>query len=85
MNIYVIYQVVKCKEFDVIQVFFKPSVLAKSRWFEQNLNYVKLTVFFKLNRLIFTQIILVPLCEFILRLKGFQIKFVNLILKCKGK
>ena len=52
MNIYVIYQVVKCKEFDVIQVFFKPSVLAKSRWFEQNLNYVKLTVFFNLNRLI---------------------------------
>ena len=57
----------KCKEFDIIQVFFKPSVLAKSRWFEQNLNYVKVTVFFNLNRLIFTQIILMPLCEFILR------------------
>ena len=52
MNIYVIYQVRKYKEFDVIQVFFKLSVLAKSRWFEQNLNYVKLTLFFSLNRLI---------------------------------
>ena len=77
-------QVIKHKEFDVIQVFFKPSVLAKSRWFEQNLNYVKLTVF-NLNRLIFTQIILVPFCEFILRLKSFQIKCVHLILKCKRK
>ena len=84
MNIYVIYQVIKHKEFDVIQVFFKPSVLAKSRWFEQNLNYVKLTVF-NLNRLIFTQIILVPFCEFILRLKSFQIKCVHLILKYKRK
>ena len=52
MNIYVIYQVRKYKEFDVMQVFFKLSVLAKSRWFEQNLNYDKLTVFFNLNRLI---------------------------------
>ena len=84
-NIYVIYQVVKYKEFDVIQFFLKPTVSAKSRRFEQNLNYVKLIVFFNLNRLIFTQIILVSLCEFILRLKGFQIKCVNLILKCKGK
>ena len=35
-----------------MQVFFKLYVLAKSRWFEQNLNYLKLTVFFDLNRLI---------------------------------
>ena len=48
MNIYVICQDIKYKEFDVIQVF-----LAKSRWFKQNLDNVKLIVFFNLYRLIF--------------------------------
>ena len=42
-----------------MQVFLKPSVVAKSRWFKQNLNYVKLIAFFNLYRLTFPQTILV--------------------------
>ena len=41
-----------------MQGFLKPSAVAKSRWFKQNLNYVKLIAFFNLYRLIFPQTIL---------------------------
>ena len=69
MNIYVICQVLKYKEFDVIQGF-----LAKSRWFKQNLDNVKLIVFLTYIDLFFIKQFCHVWCTLILREKGFQIK-----------